>query len=189
MSTELIEILKNNGLAIVTTDTLYGVLGNARSEQVVQRIYDLKGRDENKPFIVLIPSIESLQHFGIALSDFEREKVSQWWPGPVTVILPLPENYQKHFSYLHRGTNELAFRIPAKESLLELLKQTGPLVAPSANPQGKEPANTIEEARAYFGNGIDVYEDAGRVEGLPSTIVRLKDSQIKVIRQGAVSVV
>ncbi len=188
MNPELITILKNNGLAIVATDTLYGVLGNAQSEAVVQRIYELKGRDENKPFIILIPDIASLAQFGVEISDAEKEKLLQWWPASLTVILSVAEDKQEQFSYLHRGTNELAFRMPHKELLLELLKETGPLVAPSANPQGKEPAHTIEEARDYFGDKVDHYEDEGRVEGLASTIIRLKDGEITVIRQGSVSV-
>ena len=136
MDAELIDILKNNGIAIVATDTLYGVLGNAHSEAVVQHIYELKGRDENKPFIILIPDIKSLFQFGAVLSDTEKQKLAQYWPGAVTVILPLTERGQEKFAYLHRGTNELAFRMPGKQSLLELLKRAGPLVAPSANPQG-----------------------------------------------------
>jgi len=189
MNAELINILKNNGIAIVATDTLYGVLGNAHSEAVVQHIYELKGRDEDKPFIILIPDIGSLAQFGAVLSNTEKQKLAQYWPGAVTVIVPLAEAWREKFAYLHRGTNELAFRMPGKQSLLDLLKETGPLVAPSANPQGKEPAHTINEAQTYFGDEVDFYQDGGTVAGLPSTIIRLKDQHITIIRQGAVSVV
>ena len=173
----------------MATDTLYGVLGNALHRDAVERIYEVKGRDENKPFIILIPSIETLSQFGIALGDDEKIFLQKYWPGPITVILPVPEEYQEQFLYLHRGTNELAFRLPAKESLQNLLKETGSLVAPSANPQGLQPALTIQEAKDYFGDTVDYYEDAGRVEGLPSTIVRITHGKITVIRQGAITVV
>ncbi|HTH92904.1 MAG TPA: L-threonylcarbamoyladenylate synthase [Candidatus Paceibacterota bacterium] len=185
---DLISVLKNNNIAIVATDTLYGILGNAFNKETVERIYDVKGRDENKPFIVLIPAIETVSQFGATLTDDNKAFLEKYWPGPLTVILPISPEYQEQFSYLHRGTNELAFRLPAKQSLQELLRQTGPLVAPSANPQGLSPAFTVEEAKNYFGDGIDYYQDEGRVEGLPSTIVRISNGEITVIRQGSISI-
>ncbi len=189
MNEFLITTLAHNGLAIIATDTLYGIVGKATEKEVVEHIYEVKGRDENKPFIILVPSIATLETFGVLLTDNDREKISQWWPGPVTVILPVAPAYQEALSYLHRGTNELAFRMPGKPSLIELLQHTGPLVAPSANPQGKEPAHTMAEAKEYFGDAIAYYEDEGEVHGLPSTIVRLQNGEITVIRQGAISVV
>jgi L-threonylcarbamoyladenylate synthase len=187
MNTAIVTTLKNNGIAIAATDTLYGILGVASSEAVVQRIYDLKGRDEHKPFIILISNIEDLLGFGVVLSEFEKQKLLQWWPGAVTVIMSIAESKRESSRYLHRGTNELAFRLPAKPSLVELLKETGPLVAPSANPQGQEPSYTIAEAKAYFGNSVDYYEDEGEVRGIASTIVRFHNGQIELIRQGSVS--
>jgi L-threonylcarbamoyladenylate synthase len=189
MSEELATVLNNDGIAVAATDTLYGVLGSARSEEVVERIYKIKGRDEVKPFIVLVPSIEVLKEFGVELSQGDTDTLDAFWPGALTVILPVAEKDRERLSYLHRGTDELAFRLPAKEPLLELLQETGPLVAPSANLQGMEPAHTIEEAQAYFGNAVDWYEDGGEVTGLPSTIVRMHDGEMTVVRQGSVSVV
>jgi L-threonylcarbamoyladenylate synthase len=189
MNTEIFHTLTNNGIAVIATDTLYGVLGNASNVAVVQRIYDLKGRDEHKPFIILISTIESLKDFDVVLTDKDMQVLNRLWPAPVTVIVPLSREGQQKFSYLHRGTNELAFRLPAKQSLVELLKETGPLVAPSANPQGQEPAHTIEDARAYFGNKIDIYGDEGKIDGIASTIIQLDNGKITIIRQGAVTVV
>ncbi len=188
MEQNVVTILKSNGIAVVATDTLYGILGAAYNEAVVRRIYELKGRDENKPFIILIPTIETLTQFGIVLSDSEKEKMSQWWPAPLTVILPIPEDRQEQFSYLHRGTNEIAFRMPDKGSLRALLQETGPLVAPSANPQGQAPAQTIEMAKEYFGDNVDYYADEGEVQGQPSTIIRLHNGAITLIRQGVYSI-
>lgn len=188
MNFKLITTLKDGGIAVLATDTLYGIVGSALHKETVERIYEIKGRDENKPFITLIPSIETLSDFGITPTDNEKAFLQKYWPGPVTVILPLPQEYQERFAYLHRGKNELTLRLPAKEALHHLLIETGPLVAPSANPQGLPPALTIEEAKNYFGDKIDHYEDEGRVESLPSTIVKLSNGQITLIRQGAVSV-
>lgn len=189
MTASVAEILLQEKIAIIATDTLYGIVGRALSERVVNRIYEVKGRDENKPFIILIPSIETLKDFGIILSKEEKEKIETVWPGPVTIILQLPAETEVQFLYLHRGTHTLAFRMPYKGDLIELLKETGPLVAPSANPQGKSPATTIDEARGYFGEVVDHYEDGGMIQGEPSTIITLENGEVRVIRQGAVRIV
>jgi tRNA A37 threonylcarbamoyladenosine synthetase subunit TsaC/SUA5/YrdC len=90
-------------------------------------------------------------------------------------------------AYLHQGKQSLAVRIPNKPDLLELLKQTGPLLTSSANHPGEPPANTIDEAKAYFGNEVDFYIDGGDLSGhAPSTVVRIVDDAIEVLRQGAV---
>ncbi len=173
------DILKNGGIGIMPTDTLFGVVGLARNPKAVERIYALKGRDENKPFIILIGSIEQLGEFGIMLTDAQRAYLASVWPGKVSVILPTPS---EELAYLHRGTQSLAFRLPKKLWLRRLLKKTGPLVAPSANPQGMQPAATVREARAYFGNRVDFYMFGLRREGKPSKLVSLVSGEPVVLR-------
>lgn len=175
-------ILAHDGVVILPTDTLYGMCASAHSKKAVARIYDIKGRDENKPFIILIDSVTQLSTFGISLTKEQKMFLEHIWPNPVTVILPVPA--KKH-TYLHRGTNALAFRIPKSQKLRDLLKKTGPLVAPSANPQGLKPAETIREAKAYFGKLIDLYIAGGRKVGTPSTILKLSHTgAYEIVRQG-----
>ncbi len=174
-----IEMLKAGGVGIVPTDTLYGVCGSALSKSVVERIYRLKGRDEDKPFIVLISSIDDLKKFGIKLSPENVAFLDRTWPAQVSVILPC---LLKKFEYLHRGKISLAFRLPKEKKLRDFLKETGPLVAPSANPQGESPANTIVEAKKYFDDMVDFYMAGGRKEGKPSKIVSLLGGSPEILR-------
>lgn len=174
------EILKAGGVGIVPTDTLYGVCASALSKPAIDRVYALKGRAEHKPFIVLIASISDLAQFSIKLTAEQKAYLNEVWPGPVSVILPCP---LKKFAYLHRGTHSLAFRLPKNAKLREFLKRSGPLAAPSANPQGAEPARTIAEAKKYFGDKVDFYIAGGRKEGKPSKIVSLVSNTIKVLRE------
>ena len=136
--------------------------------------------------IVLISSLDDLKLFKIKLNDKERTVITELWPGRVSVILncPYPE-----FRYLHRGTDTVAFRLPEKNQLIDLLKEVGPLVAPSANPEGKEPAKTIEEAKGYFGDKVDFYLDEGQVLGLPSTLVAVENGKPVVKRSGEINVI
>ena len=179
------KILKNGGIGVLATDTIYGVVGSALSRRIVSRIYRLRHRNTKKPMIILISSFADLKLFNIKLDNQLRQKLSQFWPGPVSIILPCAS---KKFSYLHRGTKKLAFRLPAELKLRNLLKKTGPLVAPSANPEGLPPATTIKEAKKYFGSRIDFYLNAGKIVRSPSTLIEIKNNRVIIKRKGALKV-
>jgi len=188
MHQNLIQTLKAGGVAVIATDTLYGIVASAHNRAAVERVYELKGRTPTKPFIILIAEVSDLATFKIHIDQFTATLISKYWPGPLSVIMPCPV---PEYEYLHRGTQTLAFRLPDSESLCELIRQTGPLIAPSANPEGLPPATTIEEARAYFsskskGGDEILYEDVGTVNNPPSTLIEIKDGRVVVLRQGAV---
>ncbi len=175
------KFLRSGGIGILPTDTLYGIVGRAESKEAIARIYQVKQRNLKKPLIVLISSFLDLKKFGIKLGAEEKKRLERFWPGKVSVILP---SASRKFSYLHRGRKSLAFRLPKKKRLLELIKKTGPLVAPSANPEGKPPAQTIKEARNYFGRKVDFYVSAGKLKSPASTLIKLKGKRLSVLRSG-----
>lgn len=185
---KVVEIIKQGGVVVYPTDTLYGLLGNALDSRVVEKIYKIKGREENKPFIILISNIDELKLFGVDIDDMSKVFLNNYWPGELSVILPVGVKSQKQMEYLHRGGNTLAFRLPKSERISGLLKQTGPLVAPSVNPAGQKPAETIDEAKKYFFDEIDFYEDVGPLNSAPSTLVSINGGDIKVLRQGNVKI-
>lgn len=177
--TEAIEALQDGGIGVIPTDTVYGVVGSALLPDTIDRIYELKRRQKNKPLIVLISDIEMLEQFGIELSESLRAHLAKHWPGPVSVILPTLDD---QFEYLSRGTDTIAFRLPADADLQELIRQVGPLVAPSANMEGMAPATTTDEARRYFGTDVDFYIDGGVRDGAPSTILLFDGEAEEVVR-------
>lgn len=161
------------------TDTLYGLVGSAFSSETVEKIYRLKNRDPKKPLIVLIVDWQDLEKFGAEIFVADKKILKKIWPGPVSVILPVKDS---NFTYLHRGMKTIAFRWPKNKRLLKTLKETGPLVAPSANPEGLPPATTIAEAKKYFGRQINFYENGGTLAGTPSTLIKLQNGKIEIIR-------
>jgi L-threonylcarbamoyladenylate synthase len=179
----LVKVLNNGGVVVMPTDTLYGIVGKIESEQVVNRIYEIRKRAPNKPCIILISSIKDLEKFSIILSEKQKEVLEKYWlknTEPLSIIL---DCLNDKFTYLHRGTNSLAFRLPAQKDLRNLLKETGPLIAPSANPEGLPPALNITEAKKYFGNSVDLYIDGGEIKGKASKVIRLKkDGSVEVLR-------
>lgn len=190
------QILKQGGVGVIPTDTIYGLVGSALSKPTVERIYKLRQRDLQKPMIVLIGSMKDLQLFHISVDMKVKKILQKLWPGKISIILPwgvvkqsstIPPCKSKKFSYLHRGKNTIAFRFPRVKSLQNLLKYAGPLVAPSANISGKPPATTITQAQKYFGDNIDFYVDKGKCVSPPSTLIQIKNNKIIVKRKGAES--
>lgn len=175
----IVSYIKKDGIGVLPTDTLYGLVGSAFSKKAVKKIYTIKKRDTTKPLIILISKISDLKKFDISLTKVEKDLVKKVWPGKVSIIFSCSE---KQFHYLHRGTKSLAFRLPQKKNLLVLLNKTGPLVAPSANPESLPPAETIEQAKKYFGSRINFYIDEGVKRGKPSKLIKIENNKIVRLR-------
>lgn len=182
---KVVEKLKSGGVGILPTDTIYGIVGQALSKKAVLRIYKLRKRNPKKPMIILIGSFRDLDLFKVKIDKRVGKVLSKLWPGKVSVILPCS---RKEFFYLHRGTKTLAFRLPKPQWLKNLLKKTGPLVAPSANIEGLKPAKTVKEAKKYFGNKVDFYLSRGKLSSKHSTLVSLRNGRIELLRKGAVKI-
>ena len=168
---EVVKILRKEGIGVLPTDTIYGLVCSAFSKKAVEKIYKIKKRKRDKPFIILISCLKDLKLFGIEPSKEVLALMAKIFPAKVSIILPCSD---KKFFYLHRGKNCLAFRVPEKLWLRKFLFKTGPIVAPSANLEGKIPAETIKQAKEYFGDNVDFYFDKGRIKGKPSVILELK---------------
>lgn len=182
MTASLAQHLQTPGeIAVIPTDTVYGVVARAADPEAVARLYALKHR-EGKPGTLVAANIDQLVELGMKRRYLTA--VSQFWPGAVSVITPCgPE-----LAYIHQGIGSLAVRIPDDAWLQELLLQTGPLLTSSANQPGQPPATTAVEAQAYFGDDVSWYEDGGTVNREPSTVVRVIDDALEVVRHGAVAI-
>lgn len=180
---DAIQPIKEGKIVVAKTDTIYGILADASNKEAVEKLYQIKGRPEDKPFVILIPSSEELKKFNI-ITDKQAEKILNI--KGITVIFDVNDP-EGEFFYLHRGKNSLAFRIPDEPVFLSFLRELKrPVVAPSANPSGLTPAEDVNKAIEYFQNNVDLYIDSGKViENIPSTIVKLENGKIKILRQGS----
>lgn len=179
--TDIINQIKNGAVGIMPTDTIYGLVGLALDKQPVERIKRLKNRT-NKPFIILISKIKDIEKFGLKLNQTEKEIIKKLWPGPVSIIF---KGLPKSFYYLSAGKKSLAFRLPQAKQLRTYLAKTGPLIATSANPSGQQPAQTITEAKKYFGRTIDFYLSAGhKMPVIPSTVIEITKEKVVILRPG-----
>jgi L-threonylcarbamoyladenylate synthase len=176
-------LLQPGAIGVLPTDTVYGLAARAADQAAAARLYRLKSR-EHKPGTLIAADIRQLEDLG--LKHRYLKAVEQFWPGAVSVIIPVTG---PHLGYLHQGKMSLAVRIPDDASLQKLLRATGPLLTSSANPPGQPLAATVGQAKEYFGNRVDFYVDGGDLSGRqPSTVIRIVDDAIEVLRQGAVKI-
>lgn len=175
-----VALLRAGGIGVMPTDTVYGLVAAARDSAAVTRMYAAKDR-ERKPGTLIAANTRQLRELGVPQEEID--KVSRWWPNPVSAVLKVNGS-----EYLHQGVGTLAMRVVADTELSELLEATGPLITSSANLPGEPPATTIDEAAAYFGDGVDFYVDGGVIADVaPSTIIRPTADGVEILRQGSIS--
>lgn len=164
--------LRAGGVVVLRTDTIYGIVARADDENACERVYQAKGRDANKPCIVLIA--DDAQIWDGASREAFTKVAADIGDEATSIIVPSGENTPE---WIPHENNTVAFRIPNKPELRRLLLSTGPLIAPSANPSGAEPAANVEQAETYFGDTVDLYVDAGTVSNMaPSRVVRVNQA-------------
>jgi len=177
------KIIGQGGIGIIPTDTVYGLVCSALSEQAITRLYSLKSR-QRQPGTTIAASTEQLAGIGFPRETLAR--VQHFWPNALSVEMSATQVPD----YLKAGQTVMAARIPHHAELLTLLEFTGPLMTTSANTPDAPTSRTIDEAVAYFGDAVDFYVDAGDLgERPPSTIIGFNDEGgIIVYREGAVQI-
>jgi L-threonylcarbamoyladenylate synthase len=178
---DIVEKIENGGIGVIPTDTMYGIVGSALNKITVEKIFDLRRRDKNKPLIVLISKIEDVYIFNPDIPENTFNFLRRIWPDKVTVIFSVAD---EKFNYLSRGTKTIAMRLPQNLELRELISKTGPIVAPSVNTEGNSPSQNLDEAKKYFPN-LDFYVDGGELDNVPSTVIKFENGKVEVLRQGA----
>lgn len=153
---ELVDVIADGGVAIIRTDTLYGIVAAADNHAAVERVYQLKQRTPTKSPIILIA--DSAQLYDVP-PPAATTTLAQSWPGVYSFILPSSAAP----AWITRGNGSVAYRLPADQGLQALIRQTGRLIAPSANPEGLPPAMSIDQAVSYFGHLVDLYVDGNTV--------------------------
>jgi L-threonylcarbamoyladenylate synthase len=178
--------LRKGDLAVIPTDTVYGLAADAFSPPAVVGLLAAKGRDRQMPPPVLVGTVRAATALVENLDASGKDLIDEFWPGALTLVLRANRSLIWDLGDT-KGT--VAVRMPLHELALELLKETGPLAVSSANRSGSPPATTAAEAEAQLGEAVAVYLDGGPCAGdVPSTIVDLTGPVPKLLRAGAISV-
>ncbi|HZN07417.1 MAG TPA: L-threonylcarbamoyladenylate synthase, partial [Pyrinomonadaceae bacterium] len=167
------------------TDTFYGLGADPFNSDAVARIRALKGREDDKPILLLIADLAQLDRL-IVERSVEFDKIAaRFWPGPLTIIGKAVDDLPDEIT---AGTGTVGVRLPNDESVRKLVRDCGGvLTATSANPAGQSPARSAAEVRAYFPEGIYLIIDGGEVTATePSTVLDATTSPPRIVREGAI---
>lgn len=177
-------ILHKGGLVAFPTDTVYGLGALAFNGTAVESIYLAKDRPIEKAIPVLIGDVMDLERVSDDIPDYARALASRFWPGPLTVIVPKKPTLPEAVS----ATSTIGVRVPDHPVARELLRATGPMAVTSANISGQPSPASAQEVFDQLKGRIELIIDGGRTPGgVPSTLVDCTGSEIKVLREGPIS--
>jgi tRNA threonylcarbamoyl adenosine modification protein (Sua5/YciO/YrdC/YwlC family) len=172
------QALSNGGLAIIPTETVYGIAADMRNTKAVSQLYRVKQRSEDKPFSLHIDNKERVEDFVVDPSPLAFKLIDKFWPGPLTLIFPAKG-----------GDSKVGLRMPDNNIALRLIVGVGaPLVCPSANLSGRRAPVNFGQAIKDLGDVVDVAIDGGKTKlGIESSVFDLTKIPYRIKRQGALS--
>lgn len=179
------ETISRGGVIAFRTDTFYGLGADPFNPSAVEKVKDLKGREENKPILVLISDVEDLGRLIESRSPAFDELAKRFWPGALTII---GEATRQLPNALTAGSKTVGVRLPDDETVRSLVRACGgALTATSANVSGEPPARTSEDVAKYFGDSVDLIVDGGSTRtDQPSTVVDASSGEVKLVREGVI---
>ena len=172
--------ISNDEIVGIPTETVYGIGVNPNSQNAVDKIFQLKERDEKKPLSILISSFHDVYKLGVTSAI--PEVVELYWPGPLTIIVETTLQFSDGVGT--KSPNTIGIRVPDNDSTIELLKKTGPLAVTSANISGGVDAKSDVDAKNIFGDDIKHYIKGEALHGSGSTIIDLREEGGKILREG-----
>lgn len=180
------EIIKNGGIVVFPTETVYGIGTNGLDKEAVERLYKIKERPLNKPISLLVSDYEMIEKVVKDINELEYKIMKKFFPGPLTIILNKKDIVP---DILTSGGSTVGIRMPEEEITRKLIEYAGvPIAAPSANISGKPSGIDLQEIVKEFGDKVDYYIDGGKSKiGIGSTIVKVENNTIKILREGSIS--
>ena len=177
--------IKGGRLAVMPTDTVYGIAADAFNSAAVGALLSAKGRGRDMPVGVLVGSWHTIEGLVYTMPDGARDLIRAFWPGALSLVVAQAPSLQWDLGDA-RGT--VMLRMPLHPVAIELLREVGPRAVSSANVSGRPPAVNADDARDQLGDLVDVYLDAGPSEqGAASTIVDLTGAAPRILRAGPVT--
>ena len=181
---EALNALNNHQVIAFPTETVFGLGVFYDDEKAYQLLNQIKRRKEDKPYTLMLANVDEIKKY----ADIDGKRLNalkKYMPGPVTLLLKCKDNVP---GYVTHNTGIIGVRVPANKEALELLEYVKkPLLVPSANRADQKPAMNDQEVKAIFGKEVAVIIPGKAIGGLPSTIIDLTGEEIKLVRQGPVS--
>lgn len=181
-----LEILKSGGVIALATDTVYGLACDAFNDKAVEKLYELKKRNSQNPIAIFVENLESAHKY-VEFDEKSAQIAKKFMPGAITLVLS-QKKIGKISNLLNKNNSDIGLRIPNHEFCLELLKNfQGVLAVTSANLSSKNVAKNILQIQQYFDNNLDLIIDSGELTDKASTVIKIIDKEVKILREGAIS--
>ena len=178
--------LKRGEAIVFPTETLYGLGADALNISAVENIFQLKGRDPDNPFPVLVADRAMLDSLVAKVAPMAEKLMAHCWPRPLTLVLPARDDIPRPLVNRQGGIGVRQSSQPVAAELVRLLGH--PLTATSANPSGQPGAHTVLEAKNYFSAKITIYVDGGELTSpTGSTVAAVENDKLRIIRAGEIS--
>ena len=176
--------LEQGRAVVLPTETVYGLFAKALDEKAVDHVYQLKGRPRDKALNLNVASLDDILTFSKNQPPYLQKLVESFLPGPLTIIL---EANDKVPDWVNSGLRTVGFRMPSHPVTLELIREFGPLIGPSANISGQASGVSFKEILKDFGQEVLGLEDDTFLTGQDSTILDLSSDKVKILRQGSIT--
>lgn len=177
-------ILKSGGAVILPTETVYGLFAQALNQNAVEKVYKLKGRPKDRALNLNVGNLNDIKKFSQNVPVFLEKVYNSFMPGPLTIILKANDDVP---DWINSGLSTVGFRVPQHEDTLEIIRETGPLIGPSANLSGQPSGKHFDEIVRAFDFQVDGLKDDTAITGQDSTILDLSGEKARILRQGAIT--
>ena len=183
---EVARTIRQGGIAVFPTETVYGIGTNGLKENSVKRLYEVKQRPLNKQISLLVNGINMINEIAQEITDLEKALIKEFFPGPLTIILKKKDTVP---NIVTANSNMVGVRMPSNEIALKLIEYAGvPIATPSANISGKTSGTNMEDIMKDFEEKVDYFIDDGPSKiGISSTIVQVIDGVPHILRQGKIT--
>ena len=176
-------VLGESGLIALPTESFYGLAVAPFDEQALAKLWQIKGRSQGKPILVLIGDRSQLEPFVRSVPRAADVLMDAFWPGPLTIVFAAASGLSNAVT---AGTGSVGIRLSAWQPLIDLLRRVGPVTGTSANREGMPAPKTAEEVQYNLGDAVDLIIDAGPTPGgPPSTVIDVR-GPIRIIRNGSI---
>lgn len=177
--------IKKGNLVIIPTDTVYGISADMTNENAINKVYICKQREKNKPLILLVSNKEMLKKYTKNLTSLEKEIIQKYLPGKLTILLPKNDNVSAKIT---AGSNLVGIRMPDNNELIQIIEKVGsPIISTSANISGEKTITNPKEIDKELLKYISYVEDAGTINNEPSSIIKIENEKIIIIRNESVA--
>ena len=167
------------------TDTIYGIIGDATNEDVINKVYEVKERPHDKPLLILVSNLSMLHELVTEIPKETEKIINKFWPGPLTILF---KKSSKVSDVLTANSSLVAIRMPNDKLLLNIMNHLNrPLISTSANISSHDAITNPNQLEEKMKEKIDLIVDEGTVNNEASTLITIVNGKIEILREGSLT--